>query len=53
LVEGDDLGSKLSFAFPFPTGRVDAVEICVAKFPCEVEALPEVKENVFEPARAS
>jgi hypothetical protein len=29
------------------------MEICVAKFPCEVEARPEVKENVFEPARAS
>jgi hypothetical protein len=53
LVEGDDLRSELSFAFPFPIGRIDAVEICVAKFPCEVEARPEVKENVFKPARAS
>jgi hypothetical protein len=32
---------------------VDSMEICIAKFPCEVETCPDVKENMFEPAWAS
>ena len=47
LVEGNDCGFQLCFAFRFLVYCVDAVEIDVSEFPGQVEMSPDVVDDLL------